>query len=1130
MTLLDPAALRLLRPARRDLVTVVVASGVQSLLVIAQAFAVAAMIVALTRGDDLWGWGAVVTAVVAARAAVGWLGDAMAARAAATVGVSIRRQVLARALDLGPQWLAARSTGSLVALATRGVSAIEPYLTRYLPALLLAVTLPLLTVVAIGTQDLLSAVIVVATLPLVPAFAALIGWVTQARAQRQWRELAVLAGHFLDVVSGLPTLVAFRRADHQTATIRAITHRHRRATLDTLRLSFASSAVLELIATISVALVAVSVGLRLAAGHLDLRTALVVLLLAPEAYWPLRRVGAEFHAAAEGNATFADVSALLAEEPAWAGGTSVVDLRRAVISLHDVSVTYPARACSALAPVTVAIAPGELVAVAGPSGAGKSTLLSVLASQLAATGGRVEIGGVPLAEVERRSLMEQVAWHPQRPWIATGTVADNVRLGRLEATEAEVWAALRRVGLADVVTALPGGLAADVAEDGRALSAGQRARLALARVVVADRPVALLDEPTAHLDVETEAVVLATLRWLAERSTVVVVAHRQAVLDIADRVVVLAAAPAPVASHRRVGPGLDPRPPPRPPTAGGREAAEDAADAGGGVRLWLGMALGAGAATAGVALTATAGWLIVRASERPPVLVLLVAIVAVRTFGIARPLLRYLERLVSHDAALRTLADKRAQVYSALVPLTPAALGRRRGDVLAGVVDDVDAFVDRRLRVLSPVATAAAVAVAAVVAAWLLDGRSALVLATALLLAGGGSLAGSRLAVSRAEADFVDRRAELSHRVTEVLRGSAELTAWGAAPAALDAVDDAGTGAASCAVRSSAGAAAARWWATLVLGVAVAATALVVASGVGTTVTPALAALLVLIPLGLLDVVTPLADAGAISARSERALHRLDETLAARPAVVEPQEPVALPLAPSRTRDSRTHGRSVELRDATLGWGATPVVAGLDLDIRPGRRVGVVGPSGSGKSTLAAALLRFLDPLDGTIALDGCDLRQLRTADVRGCVGLVDDDPHIFASTLAENVRLARPEASDEDVQAVLDRAHLGAWSRSLPAGLGTFVGDGAAAVSGGERARIALARSLLADQPVLVLDEPTAHLDAATARAVIADLFDASGGRSVIVISHRREDLEQVDQVLDLAVIAARTPKQPLP
>ena len=312
---LDPRLLPHLASARGPLAGALVGSVVSGLLVVAQAFAVAAVITALLDGDGPSTWRAAVLlgAVTVGRAAAGWVVDAGTARASALVTTALRRRVLTSAFALGATRLSRRHSGELAVLSTRGVAAVDPYLTRYLPALLLAAVLPPVTVVAIATQDLLSAVVVVATLPLLPVFAALVGLATRDRADRQWQALASLSGHFVDVMRGLPTLVAYRRASAQSASIRTITDRYRRATNETLKLAFASSAVLELVATLSVALVAVTVGLRLAGGSLDLGTALVVLLLAPEAYWPIRRVGAEFHAAAEGVATFEAADALIAE-------------------------------------------------------------------------------------------------------------------------------------------------------------------------------------------------------------------------------------------------------------------------------------------------------------------------------------------------------------------------------------------------------------------------------------------------------------------------------------------------------------------------------------------------------------------------------------------------------------------------------------------------------------------------------------------------------------------------------------------------------------------------------------------------------------------------------------------------
>jgi ATP-binding cassette, subfamily C, bacterial CydCD len=1076
----DPRLRRHLVVALRPLLVVGALGVLGALLLIAQAWAVTSLVLAVLHGGPVAAWAGVVAGLFLARGLVGWGSDAAAARAAGLVGRGLRRRIVATILGG-----TSAPSGSLAALATRGVTSAEPYLTRYVPALVLAGVLPVLTLVALVLLDPASALIVLVTLPLIPVFGILVGLATRDRAESQWRALADLSGHFLDVMRGLPTLVAFRRARAQSRVISAVTDRYRRRTLGTLRIAFASSAILETVATISVALVAVTVGIRLASGHLDLRTALVVLLLAPEAYWPLRRVGAEFHAAAEGVATFDAVAELPAEVPAGPTPAGPPVGGAAPIHVSGLSVVYPGRARPALGPVTLDIPARGVTAVVGPSGCGKSTLLAVLSGRLAPTSGYVA-GSRP----------DQIALLPQRPVFVAGTLAENLRLARPEAGDDELWQVLRAVALADRVASLPGGLTADLAEDGRSLSAGERARLALARVVLSDRPWVLLDEPTAHLDELTERVVAETVRTLGRERAVVVVAHRPALVELADHVVTVTAAPAAVAERRvariEAGPVAEPA------------AFEPAESRGAGSRVcggWGAAVLNGLASMCGVALTATAGWLIVRAADRPAILTLTVAMVGVRTFGLARPALRYVERLWSHDRALRLLAQRRVAVYDALVPLVPGRLGRRRGDVLAAVVDDVDTMLDREIRVRIPVrGYAVASLLAGAVAALFSPVAAGVVAATAAVAVLAFVVA--RAGAARAERAGVTTRAALSDRVVEATQAADELHMWGADGPALDRVDDLGAELAHAATVAATWLGAARALVLAATGAAVAGTALLLHAQVADgRLSGAVFALLLLIPLALAEAASGLADAGAAAARSAAAERRLVALTTQPPAVSEPASPRPAPTASSiEVNGVRAHGRTIP-----------------ELRIRPGDDIAVVGPSGAGKSTLAALLLRFLDPEDGAVTMSGERYAELAADTVRERVGLVDDDPHVFASTLAENVRLARPGASDADVEQALRRAHLGGWMDALPAGLHTRLGDGHAAVSGGERARLAVARSLLADQPVLVLDEPTAHLDSATAAELAREVL-GTPGRSTVWITHARAGLDLVDQVVEIS------------
>jgi thiol reductant ABC exporter CydD subunit len=509
----------------------VVIGVVTGLLVVVQAVLLARGIAGVVlRGDSVGQVAWWLAAVVVARAALVWLQEVVGQRAAAAVKSTLRRQVLEHSLKLGPAWLSGERSSALTTLLTKGLDDLDPYFARYLPQLVLAATVPAGVIAWMATGDLISAGTVLVTLPLIPIFMALVGWATAAHSRRRQHALAVLAHHFADVVAGLPTLKLFGRAKAQAAAVRRVTDKHRVASMASLRLAFLSSLVLELLASISVALVAVGVGLRLVDGSLGLETALLVLILAPEAYLPLRQVGAQFHASADGVAASEEVFRVL-ETPLPSRGdrTDVPDLRVTPLHLHDVTVRYPDRAAPALEGFDLDLWPGEVVAMTGPSGAGKSTVLAAVLGFVVPERGVVVAGGSAADEFEPALWRRQFAWVPQRPGLLVGSIADNVRLGRPAASDDEVRQALDAAGAAEL------GLDTPVGEQGKLLSGGQRRRVALARALLTEAPVLLLDEPTAGLDAEVEAGVVASLR--ATGRTVLLVAHRPALIAAADRVV-----------------------------------------------------------------------------------------------------------------------------------------------------------------------------------------------------------------------------------------------------------------------------------------------------------------------------------------------------------------------------------------------------------------------------------------------------------------------------------------------------------------------------------------------------------------------------------------------------------------
>jgi ATP-binding cassette subfamily C protein CydD len=505
----------------------------QGAATIGVAFAIAALAVAVIDGSSLVVPGTVLVSLFAARALLAWLAEVSAAQAGAEVSAALRSRLVAR-------WLGGPADDrpdpdTAVTLAAQGCAAVDPYAARFLPALVAGSVVPVGAVAALVLVDWPSAVAVVLTLPLLPLFAALIGRTTQVETQRRWRSLAALSGHFLDVVRGLPVLASYGRAERQIETIARVSRGHRLGTMRTLRLAFLSSAALELLATISVAIVAVTVGLRLTTGSLDLQSGLLAILLAPEAYWPIRRVGTEFHAAADGAEAIAAALAQLetpghplAADEAGATGTTG-DLGKTpmvppMVHARGLRYTYPGHDVPALEGVDLVADPG-LTVVSGESGAGKSTLLEMVAGLRTPTTGTVE--------ALRTHLVTQ------RPFLPAGTVREAVALGNA-APSGEIWAALRCVGLDGTVAALPRALETRIGDDGFGLSAGERARLVLARALLSSAPVLLLDEPTAHLDPAAAELVHRLIRDLADRRTVVVVTHRSELLALADHHVHLA--------------------------------------------------------------------------------------------------------------------------------------------------------------------------------------------------------------------------------------------------------------------------------------------------------------------------------------------------------------------------------------------------------------------------------------------------------------------------------------------------------------------------------------------------------------------------------------------------------------
>jgi ATP-binding cassette subfamily C protein CydD len=485
-----------------------------------------------------WLWG--LLALFLVRAVLAWASEQAAFEAAVQVKLALREILYRHVQRLGPAWLSGERSGDIVNALSDGVEALEAYYARYLPAMSLMALVPLAILVFVFSHDWLAGVVMMVTAPLIPLFMILIGKGAEQRNQRQWRQLAWMSAHFLDVIQGLTTLRLFNASRREAQVIARISDDYRRGTMSVLRIAFLSSFVLEFFSTVSIAMVAVLIGFRLYWGEMDFVHGLFVLLLAPEFYLPLRNMGTQYHARMEAIGAAERIVEILETPAAEASGklATVAELRQADIRFEAVSFRYP-DGRQAVQDIDLVIRPGETLALVGASGAGKTTLINLLMGFLQPQGGRIRVGGVPLQEIALDAWRGHLAWLPQRPQLFPGSITDNIRLGLPRAGREAIHQAAALALASDFIEDLPQGWDTRVGEGGQGLSGGQVQRLALARAFLKDAPLVILDEPTANLDLDSETRVHTAMRTLAAGRTLILIAHRLRTVREADRIVVL---------------------------------------------------------------------------------------------------------------------------------------------------------------------------------------------------------------------------------------------------------------------------------------------------------------------------------------------------------------------------------------------------------------------------------------------------------------------------------------------------------------------------------------------------------------------------------------------------------------
>ena len=1086
---------------------------------------------------------------ISGRAFLTWLNEVAANAVAVKIKTDLRERLFAHILKLGPAYSRGQRTGELTTAAVEGIEALDAYFSQYLPQLVVTALVPISILFFVFPIDLLTGFVFLITAPLIPFFMIIIGKGAEVVTKRQYETLRLLSAHFLDSLQGLTTLKIFGQSKGQAKTIAKISEQYRDTTLSVLRITFLSALALEMLATISTAIVAVEIGFRLLYRNMEFQPALFLLVLAPEFYMPLRALGARFHAGMNGTTAAKRIYEIL--------DTPIPQLKVASyklegsnpstfnLQLENLSFTYPNETIPALQNINLEIKQGQHIALVGKTGAGKSTLAQLLFGFIQPTEGNLRPSTF--------DLQPNIAWVPQRPHLFHTTIAENIRLGKADATHEEIVQAAKAARLHEFIESLPEKYETIVGESGARLSSGQAQRLALARAFLKDAPLLILDEPTSALDPETESLLEESTRELMQGRTTITIAHRLNTIFQADSIIVLDEGKIiEQGTHRELiaqngmyasmvktydrnelrvtrnelratSNEIISEPIAQPNSLVTRPSSLVTSPPilprlltflrGNWHRVALSVLIGSLTILASVALMGTSAWLISTAAIATSVAELGVSTVGTRFFGISRAIFRYLERLVSHDVTFRLLAKLRLWFYEKLEPLAPARLMNfRSGDLLARIIGDVETLENFYVRVVSPPLTAIVVGTFTAIFLASFYPLLAPVFLTFYLSLGLVLPILAQTTSRKSATQTITLRADLQTRLVDGIQGMPDLIAYGRADERLMQIasiaDDYGNAQRRMArvtgIHSALG--------TLLTNLGMWSVLFFTIPQVinGDLPGPMLASL-TLLTLASFEAVLPLPLAAQMWNSAREAARRLFEVVDVEPEI----------------RDEGREGRNEEkplvthhsllITDLifTYPTQATPALQHLTFNLKPSTSIAIVGPSGAGKSTIANLLLRFWDYKVGEIALGGESLKALNPDEVRARCGYVSQNTYFFNTSIYENLRFARRKVTREEVEAACKSAQIHDFILSLPKGYDTLIGEQGLRLSGGERQRLAIARALIKDAPILILDEPTANLDPLTEMQVLETLFGVMKRKTSLLITHRLIGLENVDEIL---------------
>lgn len=1083
--------------------------------------------------------------------------ESVANRLGSAVKATFRKRALAHMFKLGVQHK--ERHGDVIHMLTDGLEQVDAYVARYIPQILYAIMIPLIMGIAIVDTLPIIGIILIVTVPLIPFFMILIGKQADRLNKEQWERMSFLSGHFLDVLQGITTLKLFGRAKDQIKVIGRLSEEFKDSTLRVLRVAFLSALVLELVSTISTALIAVYLGLTLLDGEIPFFSAFFILLLAPEFYTPFRQLGAAFHTGMAGKTSILKYEEFMNRQPSLpVGGQSKLQGPIQAIEIKDLTFTYEGSE-NGVQHISLVAKRNSPIMLVGESGAGKSTIAHIIGGFLTAPKGAVTIDGLDVCNIDIEWWRQQITYVSQHPHIMKGTLRDVVSFG-MNVSDKEIIEACKEVQLLDVINRQQEGLDTIIGEGGLGLSGGERQRVALARAFLRKGQVLILDEVTAHLDVKTESIISSAIQRLMENKIVIIIGHRLQTMHWASTLYVLKQGriiqqgsyeelialdgyfkdlvtsglgefSSTIEEQLQTGKSFDIQDRDELDYSisidkkdayvrGNDTHTSEVSTSNMGLQGWrllftvlspakwsLVLALIFTFLTVfmNVGLLTVSAWLLASAALQPGLTYLSLAIVGVRFFGVSRAVCRYFERYTSHRMAFQGLYGLRVWFYAHLEPLAPAILKRfGAGDMLGRIMGDIEVLQFFYLRTLIPPVAAIALTVLVAYGVSTIDSTlvtpivlSSLVLGLVLPLV---VYAHNKQSLT----EIGPQQGEYKSLLSDTMDSLEDVISYGNEPLVYDRIQhmmsavDANKGIIERGMNLGN---------TLFLG-GVQITVVIVAILAANALTGAWASVMVAVAAigtqAWFEALQPMIAAVHHGAESKVATSRLM-------ALANEPMPVVDPKAPKPFNANR----DITFTDVSFGYNQDRCIyEHLRLGIKQGQSVAIVGASGSGKTTLFNMLERLYD-YGGSIHVGDVELKDISIDTWRNALGTITQDTYIFHASFEDNIRLARPDASATDLERAIDRASLRSVVDRLPVGLNTIVGSGGHGLSGGERQRVALARLFLRKPQVVLLDEPLEGLDQVTRKALHRDLMEYVQDKTCLYITHQLEGLEHMDRIL---------------